>query len=344
MLDQPDQLDYNAASQLFNVSKNGGILHMTPDKTILRATAIGRAQAADVLTFRKKALRRRAAATRALPKRLRIEGVPALNQIKLRALGEAVTAGVLIAEGDSWFDYPFHDILRLLEDDYAYDVESVAHKGDPVEEMAYGSGQLEELTRRLEKLLRRGSIPTACLLSGGGNDVAGDEFAMLLNHAQSAVAGLNDQVVVGVIDQRIRMAYVTILSAVTAVCIGVVGRPVPILIHGYDYPVPDGRGFLGGWGFLPGPWLEPGFRLKGFDKLQDRIRLVKQLIDKFNAMVAAVAALSQFAHVTYIDLRGTLSTGDNYRAFWANELHPTEKGFQLVTERFAKTLLKLPSP
>jgi hypothetical protein len=28
-------------------------------------------------------------------------------------------AGVLIEEVDSWFDYPMHDVLRLLEDDYA---------------------------------------------------------------------------------------------------------------------------------------------------------------------------------------------------------------------------------
>jgi hypothetical protein len=72
----------------------------------------------------------------------------------------------------------------VLEDDHGYDVESVAHRGDRVEEMAYGRGRLEELTRRLEKLLRRNVVPRAILLSGGGNDVAGDELGMLLNHAQ----------------------------------------------------------------------------------------------------------------------------------------------------------------
>jgi hypothetical protein len=56
----------------------------------------------------------------------------------VRSLGPPVSAGTLLAEGDSWFDYPLHDVLRLLEDDFGYDVESVAHKGDRVEEMAYG--------------------------------------------------------------------------------------------------------------------------------------------------------------------------------------------------------------
>ena len=49
-----------------------------------------------------------------------------------------------IAEGDSWFDYPFHDVLSDLEDSYGFDVESVAHMGDTVEDMAYSDGQLDD--------------------------------------------------------------------------------------------------------------------------------------------------------------------------------------------------------
>ena len=49
---------------------------------------------------------------------------------------------MLVAEGDSWFDYPWQDVLRMLEDRHGYDVESVAHKGDRIEDMAYSGGQL----------------------------------------------------------------------------------------------------------------------------------------------------------------------------------------------------------
>jgi lysophospholipase L1-like esterase len=261
----------------------------------------------------------------------------------LRAVGDPQTAGVLIAEGDSWFDYPFNDILRMLEDYHAYEVESVAHKGDRVEEMAYGLGQLEELTRTIEKLLRQGEIPKAILLSGGGNDVAGDEFGMLLEHAQSPLPGFNDQVISGIIDQRVKIAYVTILSAVTKISEERLNRKLPIVVHGYDYPVPDGRGFAGGWWVLPGPWLEPGFREKGYGVMAERIKLMKQLIDRFNAMLKGIVAMNEFRHVTYVNLRDTLSTGSNYKRFWANELHPTEKGFELVTNRFADALDQLPA-
>ena len=316
---------------------------MPVDRATRAALQIGRAQAREVLKFRARALRKRAAALKTKPKRLLPQRTREIDESLLRAVGEAQTAGVLIAEGDSWFDYPLNDVLRMLEDYHAYEVESVAHKGDRVEEMAYGIGQLEELTRTLEKLLRQSVIPKAILLSGGGNDVAGDEFGMLLDHAQSAVPGFNDQIVSGIIDQRVKIAYVTILSAVTQICEERLNRKLPILVHGYDYPVPDGRGFAGGWWFLPGPWLEPGFREKGYAKMTERIRLMKQLIDRFNSMLKDIAAMTEFPHVTYINLRSTLSTGANYKQYWANELHPTEKGFELVTDRFATALDKLPA-
>jgi lysophospholipase L1-like esterase len=256
----------------------------------------------------------------------------------VHAAGGLGSAGVLVAEGDSWFDYPLNDILRLLEDHHGYDVESVAHKGDRLEDMAYGPGQLEELARRLEKILRQNIIPKAILLSGGGNDIAGEEFGMLINHALSPVAGLNDQVISGVIDERIKFAYVTILSAITRICEQRLNGPIKILIHGYDYPVPDGRGFLGGWWILPGPWLEPGFRQKGYDDLSVRAALAKRLIDRFNDMLKGIVALPEFAHVQHVDLRNTLSSGSNYKRDWANELHPTFAGFKRVTDRFAAAI------
>jgi hypothetical protein len=255
----------------------------------------------------------------------------------IRASGGPARSGVLVAEGDSWFDYPWHDVLRMLEDHHGYDVESVAHKGDRIESMAYG-GQLEEFTRLIEKLLRQSVIPSAILLSGGGNDVAGNEFSMLINHARSAHAGLNEQVVKGVIDERVFDAYVTVLTGVTMVCRRRTGGPIPIIIHGYGHPVPDGRGVLGGWGPLPGPWLQPGFRDKGFSALGACVDIAADLIDRFNRMLRRVAALPEFGHVRYVDLRDALSNGADYRTWWANELHPTKRGFEVVAARFAAAI------
>src|SRR5262245_59602434 len=176
------------------------------DPTLRAAIASGKHAADEVIAFRAQQRRRRATIERKLkPQRRRALGAPPQIPAKKRALfGPRTSAGVLVAEGDSWFDYPMQDVLRLLEDDYLFDVESVAHKGDCVEDMAHSAGQFEEFARRLEKLLRDGKVPRAILLSGGGNDFAGDEFAILLNHAASPLPPLNEDVMRGVIDVRLR--------------------------------------------------------------------------------------------------------------------------------------------
>jgi len=245
--------------------------------------------------------------------------------------------GVLVAEGDSWFDYPFYDVLKKLDYELGWDIESVAHRGDSVESMAYDGGQLADFVAAIQRVVRRGDVPHAILMSGGGNDVAGDAFAMLLNHRSSPVYGFNPAVLDGVIQTRIRVAYTTMLSAVTAACQSLLGATVPILLHGYDYPVADGRGFLGGWGPLPGPWLEPGFLQKGYADLAERVAITRDLIDRMYAMLDAVVALPAFAHVKVVNLRNVLSTdlvNDRYKAWWGNELHPTQQGFTKVAKQF----------
>jgi len=247
----------------------------------------------------------------------------------------------LIAEGDSWFNYPFDDVLRLLEDEHGYEIESVAHFGDSVEAMAYEGGQFEQFARRLEKLLRHDQIPDAILLSGGGNDIAGDEFAILLNHAASGLPVLNQDIIRGLIDVRVRNAYAFMISRLTELSKHYLDRALPVITHGYDYPIPDGRGFIGGFFILPGPWLEPGFRQKGFEDISANAKVMRDLIDEFNVMMKALSATPQFKHVRHLDLRGTLATGSTYKKDWANELHPTAKGFTEVASKFAEVIGEL---
>lgn len=255
------------------------------------------------------------------------------------------TLGYLVAIGDSWFDYPFHDIIDLLEDDYGYSIESSAHAGDPIEAMAYSQGgQLEKLARSFEKVAAQGAVPKAVLLSGGGDDIAGAEFGMLLNNANSKIGGWNDEVVDAVINQRIATAYRTMLDAIDVLSLHYAGQTLPVLVHGYDYAVPDGRWFLGGWWILPGPWLQPGFTEKQFADLAQNTAMVQNLIDRFNTMLGALVQEAAYGHVRYLDLRGTLTNklqAHAYQKWWANELHPEETGFKAVSARFAQALASL---
>lgn len=302
----------------------------------------GQKKADDVLARRKIARERRASVLAAHPGRLELS-VQVASTTEQIGTGRLQTAGFLVAAGDSWFDYPFYDVLKLLEDNHGYNVESAAHAGDPIEAMANQGGQLDKFARCLEKVVAQGATPKAVLLSGGGDDIAGREFGMLLNNFTSSIGGWNAEIVDGVLNQRIVTAYNSMLGSIDRLCQQDVGKSLPILVHGYDYPVPDGRGFWGGWPF-PGPWLEPGFREKLFNVLNQKVALMHDIIDRFNNMLARLVENPAFGYVHYVDLRNTLSTelaGDAYKVWWDNELHPTEKGFNAVTEKFAKELSNL---
>ncbi len=293
----------------------------------------------DVLRRRARALRARAQALAEMPAPAAAKALKALPKAKSTphmelalAANTGTTKGWLIAEGDSWFDYPGTDILDALEQS-AYDVESVARAGDRVEMMAFGRGQLDGFAAAVEKIIGNGNTPKAILLSGGGNDIAGSEFGFLINHAGSPKQGFNDSVVRGVIEERVRDAYQWIIRTITDLCQKTLKQKVRIILHGYGYPIPDGVGVLGGWGPLPGPWLRPGFIEKGFDSLAQNTDMMHALMDRFNNMVKGVAA--DFDHVRYVDLRNVLPAT---KTLWANELHPKETGFKLAAKEIQNAI------
>ena len=248
----------------------------------------------------------------------------------------------VVAEGDSWFDYPGVDVLDVLESQHGFEVEKVSRRGDRIEDMAYSAEQLNDFLTTLRRCFRRHGPPTAILLSGGGNDIAGTELEVLLNHRSSREPPLNQSIVEGIIDVRLREAFATIIASVTRVARAEIGSAVPVLVHGYGYPRVDGRGYMGGWGPLPGPWLEPAFRRKGYANEEEATQLLKPLIDRFNQMLRGVAADADFAHVHVLDFRGMLrSDASEYRKWWANELHPTKEGFEVVAQEIAAKLRRL---
>ena len=75
-----------------------------------------------------------------------------------------------------------------------------------------------------------------------------------------------------------------------------------------------------------------------FDRKPIRKKLARELVDRFNTMLQGVAAMPEFSHVTHVDLRKTSFRGTKHQEYWENEMHPTVKGFRLVTDRFASAL------
>jgi lysophospholipase L1-like esterase len=259
---------------------------------------------------------------------------------------------LVAAQGDSWFDFPGADVLSLLEARHGFDVVSCAHRGDTLEAMAYDSEQGTKLARMFRSIKAAGARPDAVLVSAGGNDVAGDELSVLLNPRGADLPIINLDVLRGVME-RLEVSYRSLLFGITGLCRHWFGRErdVPIVLHGYGYPIPDGRGFLGGASILPGPWLRPSFVRKGhmrpdtgdplawLEELERCSEHMRGLIDAFALMLLRVQSTPGLEHVRSLDLRPALATvPGRHRGLWADELHPTPTGFELVAAMFAQAV------
>lgn len=310
----------------------------------------------EIIKRERKSRAVRAAALARQPKRIVINtqvtryAASAKASPRVVAHGKVETAGYLLAIGDSWFHYPIRDVLTNLHE-FGYSIESSAVAGDPIEKMVSRLGQMDKFKQLLEKVISLGAVPKAILISGGGDDIAGSEFGMLINSTALPDAGWDPAIVNAVLNDRISAAYHLMIAQVNDLCLkSSVKRTFPILVHGYDYPVADGRGFFGGWP-LPGPWLKPGFDEKLFDNRSVTTAMMVEIIDRFNTMVKELTRVPQFSNVKYINLRGTLSNKPaNYQEWWDNELHPTggtpwkprKNGFLAIAKEFDAVLATLP--
>ena len=252
----------------------------------------------------------------------------------------SVSQGQIISLGDSWFDYLIYDVIDRLYD-LGYEVNNVAHQGSTLEQISdeKNSPQLTEFQQMVTKFKKK-PAPTAILLSGGGNDVVDDgALQFLLNAASVGQPHLIEAKLADVVDTKMRAALIRTLSAVTKICGDELNKTiVPILLHGYDYPIPDGRP-VDILFYHKGPWLKPSFDLKGYT-LDEARQVMQVLIDRMNEMQLDVLKDPDFKHVKHVNLRNTLDAAD-HTTMWANELHPSIKGFKLIAEKFAAVLKTL---
>ncbi|TPQ29029.1 hypothetical protein [Methylomonas koyamae] len=260
----------------------------------------------------------------------------------------------ILAQGDSWFDYlPGKDLIDCLELDYGYEIDEIAVAGSTLNDIAYGKvprelwgipgvgpHHVDAPSRIAELVIKINSIkPRALLLSAGGNDIAGSEFFPYINNSRSGLPHVNDGVMNNSFGAlKTAYEYVIDMSLKAALENQI---DMPIFIHGYSYPWPDGRGLLQFLGWKVGPWFGPSLEDKNFpydeslDKnvrhkqLEIRYEIVKTFIDAFNEMVQSLSV--QYQEVFHIDLR----TVQIAHELWDNELHPYPAGFELLAEKFA---------
>jgi hypothetical protein len=239
---------------------------------------------------------------------------------------------VMLAHGDSWFDYPLAgNSLSLQDTDVIAQLRTMGNPNPIILNVShYGDASTVEMSwpkqQRLIDALQDPANwmatgkPDAILFSGGGDDVAGDQFAIYLNSAPAA-SGLNLE--------RFSLA----LEGVKASYLDLLAFPdvhagdVPVFAHCYDFAIPNGR-----HPDCIGPWLKPSLDFNGWHNLTQTTAIVHQALAQFKQLLVDLS-LDVNNNFNLIDTQGTLVLDD-----WANELHPFPEGFAKIAERFVKAL------
>ena len=246
-------------------------------------------------------------------------------------------ASTVVAEGDSWFDYPVGtDLIDCLRRHHGYQItKNYAKHGDTLENMIYGTGvnrsyrrttpQIDKILRRVEKLQ-----PQVFLFSGGGNDIAGNEFISFLNHSESGFPSLKEDFARKTIRVVFSKYYDDLIGKVHAV-----SANTHIIAHGYGHTLPTGVGVdLFGFSFS-GPWLKPALGAKRIDPDTQGRQIITWLIDEYNAMLSELSERHDRFH--HVDLRQHIDPERD----WVNELHLRNSAYARSADEIHKVIQTL---
>jgi hypothetical protein len=245
----------------------------------------------------------------------------------------AVEPLVLLAHGDSWFDYPLDGNVPLPGDtDVITQLRTLGAVNPKILNMSqWGDATTDELSLPNQQKLMAAlhdpanwaasGKPDAILFSGGGNDIAGDRFCIFLDYNTPGSTGLDAVRFNDVLD-AIEGSYLDLFAFRDRYAPG-----VPIFGHPYDFPIPNGVHPI-----CIGPWLQPSLIYAGWTDLAAGTGIVHDALLGFEARLTTLANKPE-NNFHLVPTQGTLAPSD-----WANELHPEPEGFVKIAEKFVTAL------
>lgn len=262
-------------------------------------------------------------ARRPRPKAVAKQGEPVAKEESFEPLQ-------ILAEGDSWFDYPVPlfggGIIPRLEDRLGVPILNLAKAGDEVRYML-GVEERTLLAKHLSTGCPAGGPWDVLLFSGGGNDIVDNPMALWVKDWNAAVPPA-DHLHQARFDSAlalVRAAYEDLIALRDEL-----SPNTHLVFHGYDFAIPDGRGIC----YL-GPWLKPTFDLRKFPTRGAAMEVVRVMLRQFAALLTSLAARPK---VTFINGQGTLAP---QTSSWHNELHPSRSGFEKFADIFHRELRAL---
>jgi hypothetical protein len=212
----------------------------------------------------------------------------------------------LVSDSDSWFQYPFilQDVVDQLNRDHA--VFCTAAAGDMLTDMI----AQDEVA---SAVLAEG--PAAILISAGGNDLLGKIQTLIepfdARRKPGDYLGPTFDTFLEALASDYQRFLLRLLESAPS---------TPIFCHSYDYALPR----------LRGRWLGRPMASIGITDATLQRAIVSMMVDRFHDALESVAQEPSFeGRVTLVDCRGVVPSDG-----WHDELHPTDRGYALVADRF----------
>lgn len=282
---------------------------------------------------------------------------------------------VILAEGDSWFNYPFilSDIIDRISMEKNMAVYSLASGGDWLLNMLNARNYVEQLSV---------IHPDVFLISGGGNDLVGSRRVAAIVDPTGKSKAFDDNLWAKKLILKAEAKHVKLDPArfydgvkylskdffallmffhlqYYFLISGILGSKNPnanpkfpdirIITQGYDFVLPSYRKE---WGWKPwrwyvplirsfaghGSWLKTPFQIRGINNEQTQENIVYAMIYLFNEMMIEMGTI--FEHDDKMPGRvfHIDSRGSLGRTGWTDELHPKQEHFFNTGACFAKCI------
>ena len=264
---------------------------------------------------------------------------------------------VIIAEGDSWFEFPIFvkDIIDWIINITDYSVYSLAYGGDWIGNILYSGDYIHELSLYL---------PDVFLLSGGGNDLVGNKRLAILVEKREGLdieVTKNDNIQIDthvshgmdeltaekiVIGKKFlnkdfwatlnvfRFQYLLILKNIQ---LSKKFDNMKIITHGYDFPIPSSNRNIFKhplrWFNKNGKWLDEPLRIRGIHEPFEQQAILTAMIHEFNEMLIDLSKKDKNKNLYHIDCRGFAS--ENY---WLDELHLKSKYYKEIAKIYVECI------
>lgn len=227
----------------------------------------------------------------------------------------------VMAEGDSWFQFPkiLHDVIDHIADRPDVAVRCFSAAGDVLSNMAAKPEFIEAI--RSEK-------PKYFLLSGGGNDlVEGKGLRLLLKQFDPALkASQYPNERYAAFKARIARLYKDILTLIFRE-----DPSIHVICHGYAYAIPDSS---------RGPWLGKPMEELGIQSRKLQLEIMTGIVDDIQGaiqkgIVDATRGTSWKA--TYVNCLDVIPKND--ASCWHDEFHPNNEYFGKVAAKLGALIV-----